>query len=738
MPHDYTRSREALEPRAASPSVPAVTSSYVIPPTQPVPDRVGLNELVAALWRGRWTIAGALAVGLTAALAITALRAPTYRARASLQLEAFNNDGFLREVAPISPTIPNAPPESYLQNGVKLLESETLAKRVAAKLDFPPPHPTLLDAIVRKLGLKDALVSLRLPLFAYLTPEQRRTRSVQDALTVRTSLQSQVIEVFYDAGDPELAARGANTVASEFVAMNREARFELAKDTTEWLDKQATGLEATLVNSNRQLQDFARSSGLVFAGAQSTLSEDRMRQLQDALAKAEADRAAKQSRYEAAAASPEALMSDASASSPLRQYQTDLQNLRRELAQLQTLYTPTNYKVERVQAQIADAERSIEKERKAILDQLRTEYGAAKGLESLLSQTYAAQMRTVQQQMDQERRYDIKKGEIDATQKLYESMLEKTKEAGAASALRATNVRIIDVAGAPPTPYSPDPWLNMALGFATGILGGGALVLVRAGSDKVKRPGESALPNIPELGVIPSARTAGALGQPGREASLITESFRTLLTSILFRRSSSKSQVLAVTSIDVMEGKTTVLVNLGMAAAEQKLRVLLIDADLRRGRLHRRLGIANTSGLVSLLKPSDSADSDRVPMDSPVRATFVPGLSILPTGPGRAAGPLYSSDLRGVIDRFRSSYDLILIDTPPMMLYADARVLGRVTDGVVLVIRANTKSRRELRTAQERLAQDGIPVLGTVLNDWKMDRDELRSYARYQKHYQSA
>jgi len=735
--------------------VPAV-ARYTIPQSvSPSVDSSGLNELTASLWQRKAVIARAAIGGLLIGLVISHLTTPTYRARASLQIEGFSNNQFMREVSPIS-FLPNSTPENYLQNEVKLLESETLAKRVADKLGE--------SAEDQRQGLARALAHLLRP--PRMTPEQQRIKNVQKALSVRTSLQSQVIELFYDAPDPHLAARGANSAVSEFISLNREAGWQLAKDTTDWLDQQVADLKATLENSNRELQDFARSSGLVFAGKQGTLAEDRMKQLQDGLAKAEADRAEKQSRYEAALASSGNVMSDSVAAGPLRQYETDLQNLRRELAQLQTLYTPTNYRVEKVKAQIAETEKSIRNERKEIVSRLRTEYKAAAGRERLLSAAHALQLKTVEQQMDQERRYDVKKGEIDATQRLYESMLQKVKEAGAASALRTTNVRLIDSASVPSVPYSPNSPLNMAIGFAMGALGGIGFVLVREGSGKVRRPGELNLPDVPELGVIPSARDAWALEDPGRkllgqkprfgelavvtrnrDTSLLAESFRAALTSILFgapfnrdpATKQPRGRVLVVTSIDVLEGKTTILTNLGIAAAEANQRVLLIDADLRRPRVHALVNLPNRWGLADMLQRRDQPPIvEETPLKDLTRRTGIPNLWVLPAGSIDAAmvsSLLYSSDLPILLQRFRREFDLILIDTPPMMLYADARVLGRMSDGVVLVVRANTKSPEELKAAHLKLVQDQIPVVGTILNDWRMDPNQTRAYGRYYTHY---
>jgi len=437
------------------------------------------------------------------------------------------------------------------------------------------------------------------------------------------------------------------------------------------------------------------------------------------------------------------------------------------LAQLETLYTPSNYKVERLRAQIAETERAMEEERKATVARMGTEYAAASRLENLLADSHARQLKTAEREMANDRQYNMLKSEIDTTQKLYETVLQKAKEAGAASALRATNVRVIDAAAPPSIPYTPRTTLNMAIGLVFGTLGGIGLVLLTQKAEKVSRPGEIRVLNIPELGVIPSARDARALDYQGggsirlgktkdvglvtrdQSNSILSESFRGALTSILFGtdyRRDGRSQalrlggrVLVVSSVDMMEGKTTILTNLGVVAAERRQRVLLIDADLRRPRLHDIFKVPNDRGLTDVLLRSHAPGAaENLPLDSFVRPTTTEGLSVLPSGPVNQASLslLHSADFNSFLQRCRKDYDLILIDTPPLMLYADGRILGRLSDGLVMVVRANTRSQEELKAVCMRLRQDQIPVLGTILNDWRMDSHQSRAYGRYRDHYQ--
>lgn len=707
-----------------------------------------MQTLTSFLWRHKQVIGIGAGLGLLAGLIVSLFTTPVYRAHTSLQLESFNDQAFNKAVTPVSP-IPNASAEDYLQNEVKMLQSDSLARRVAAQLPPPPeekhgPLHSIREFVENKLRLFEPYRDTRA-----LDPEERRLQIVKTALNVRTALQSQVIDLYYDAPTPALAARGANTFASTFVDMNREVRTQLVEDTTAWLNKQAAELRGKLQGLQRQLQDFTATSGVVVGQQVSSPAADRLRQIQDAYTHAEADRAAKQARYEAAMENQGEINSDAMSSGPLRQYQTDLQNLKREQAGLKSIYTDNDNRVARLNAQIASTEAAIEREKRDILSRLRNEFLAAKSLENSLLATLNAQASAVGQQSKKQLQYDVLKTEVDTTEKLYDSVLERAKDAGAASSLRVANVRVIDPATPPTFPYSPDIPLNMAIGLALGTLGSAGLVLLSARSAKVKAPGEMEMLHVRELGAVPSASEEAAIvprdwnvsANDGNELNsfLLRESFRAVLTSILLgtrpdpgRNGRSHSRVLAVTSVAMMEGKTTIVSNLGLASAQMKRDVLLIDADLRRPRLHYRFNLENRAGLTDLL------ENPRASFESLIQPTEIPHLWVLTSGSvdKSSAGLLYSSDLNEIVQRLSSRFELIFIDTPPLSMYPDARILGQNADGVVMVVRANRNHREDVQGAYRQLVQDRIHVLGTILNDWKIARGQARAYNNYYHHYE--
>jgi len=752
MDHSLLHGRNTPEIRR-----PAVSTIQMAAVSEERPgDPVGLSVLAAALWRRKMAIAFGALLGVIAALGAGLFVTPVFRAHTTLRLEGFNEE-VLRGVSPVSLQIPNASVENYLVNEVKVLQSETLARRIADRLAIQgEQNAGKLETVEARLrSLFHRGDSAGDGAQSDSRRDDDRIARVRKALTVGTSLQSQVIDLFYESSNPRQAAQGANTAAAEFIELNREAREQLTDNTTEWLHRQASHLKGNLESSNTRLQDFARRNGLIFAGSQSTLAQDRVRELQLALARAESDRATKQARYEAAIAGSADLTSERSTSGPLRQYQTDLAVMRRQLAELKTTYTPDNFKVKRLEAQIAETEATVRSERADIVSALRSDYMAAAGLERMLQDAQNQQLKTVEQQMENERRYSVLKSEADTTQKLYESLLEKLNDAGAASALRMTAVRVIDPARVPFAPYSPNLPLNAAVGFAIGVLGSAGMVLARQRSDIVKVPGEAQVLNIQELGVIPSARASRLLGLPSagleltpsawEQAPVLRESFQAALTSILFSQDlhgaggdgatrAPRGRVVTVTSIDAHEGKTTVLTNLGMAAASRKRKVLLIDADLRKPRLHDLFKLPNDLGITDVLPRCAAPDFlENAPLEALVRRTQIPNLWVMPSGPGSAtvASLLSSPDLGILLQRFRRDFDLIFIDTPPLTMYADSRIIGRLSDGVVIVVRANTKSREELKSAYVRLMQDQIQILGTILNGWRSDPSKTRAYRDY-------
>src|SRR5947209_13554446 len=453
--------------------------------------------------------------------------------------------------------------------------------------------------------------------------------------------------------------------------------------------------------------------------------------------RAQADRILKQAGYEVTNGSAPDAVPQVITNERLTDQKTQLADLRRKLAELSTTMTPRHPKVRELQAQITELDSALAKGRTDILSSLRIEFRAASIRDALLRARYESQARTVQDQANHTVDYGLLKQDADTNRRLYEALLQKLSEFGVTSALRASNTRVLDLAPVPVFPAKPDLLRNLALGLVSGIMLGAVFVLGRYRFDRsIKAPGETAFHlRIPELGVIPTSTQNGRRYLPSgsldmdkaplaherdcvelatwqNKTSIVAESFRNTLASLLSPRNGAvnKPRVIVITSPGRGEGKSSTASNLGIALAEINQKVLLIDADMRKAGLHAIFDLPNSWGLSDLLRERNSLKD--CPFEALARKTEIEGLYLLPAGPGTVSisNLLYSNRMRELLARLRSEFDTILIDTPPMLYVSDARVLGRLADSALLVIRAGQTTRDAAVTAKQRILDDGVPV----------------------------
>jgi capsular exopolysaccharide synthesis family protein len=653
----------------------------------------------------------------------------------------------LKQVSPVS-ELESTGPLSAVQTQVKILQSDSLLERTLTQVGAVTP--TALRPQSNRQGL-----------IARLLKREKPPESLPDALDlareslhVRGDNQTRIVEVFFDSTDPRLAAKLANTLVYEYIQQGVEGRWRQATRTSQWLQRQLEELRLKLRTSEDALQAYARSADLTVISEKAPISEDRLRQIQDNLTKAHAERVATYSRWQVAERSNPVALSDAVNDSTLRDYEAKITDLRRQRAEMATIYTSDFERVKRIDAQIATLENALAASRKVILQRIRNEYEEAAGREMVLAEDFRNQTRLVARDAGKSIQYNMLKRELDSDRQLYEAMLQKTKEVQAAAAMSAGRARIIDHAQPPRRHYSPRTTFNSVVSLFAGILLACAFVLFRDRADETIRiPSEleDAVP-LPSLGIIPSARPVtgprrflpGASAVPSlalvpRKPSLfadasgplagtfvtalkggaLDEAIRAVMTSILFSSSEGKvPKVIVVTSSNEKEGKSTLVSNLAVALGEIGSRVLLIDGDIYRPHLHRIFGLSSELGLVDYLRSRTS------PLTSSIarlaRPTQIKNVSLLTSGCDSHTGALflYGPTLPELVEEARRDFDSVLIDTPPLLSTPDARMFGKLSDGVILVVRAGRTNAGEALAVRNRLVEDGIPILGSVLNDW--------------------
>jgi capsular exopolysaccharide synthesis family protein len=733
----------------------------VVPPAAVEEPGPGLLlEYWDILRRRRGTLLLIAFVGFLCSLLLTLPQTPIYQARASLEIQNLNENFLnMRDVSPTANEGGSSPPESGLQTQVKILQSESVLERVIAKLGLEKKLPLekdrgRLSAWRNALGLPES------------RPDSAREevlRLVTRNLRVRTEPNTRLVEILYDSTDPQLAADFANALTAEFIQQNLEARWKTTQQTGEWLTHQMEDVRIKLEKSEGELQSYAHASSLLFTSEKDDVAEEKLRQLQEELSKAQADRIAGQSKYElASTASPESLP-EVLDDKTLGEYQVKLTDLRRQLAELSSFLTPAHPLEQKLVAQIAALETALEKERNNVVQRIRNEFESAQRRENLLARNYASQARLVSEQADKVAHYNILKRDVDTNRQLYDSLLRNVQQAGMTSALRASNIRVVDPAKPPTRPYKPSLVLNSALGLLAGAFFGFVFVVMRERADRsIQAPGEAALYlEVPELGVIPSADAERSRcfayyhngkviedkeaenGKRSRQVELVTwqrkpsvlaESFRDTVTSILYsRENGARPRIIVLTSASPQEGKTTVASNLALALAEIGWPILLVDGDLRKGRLHEIFEVSNAWGLSDLL----AGKGLPLGREKIFVGTGCQHLHLIPAG---SPAPSISSLLHSpraveVLKLLRQKFHTVIIDTPPMLHIPDARVLGRMADGVILVVRSAQTTREMAAAAAQRLTEDGTRVLGTILNEWDPRKTSHSGYAYAYPHY---
>jgi capsular exopolysaccharide synthesis family protein len=336
--------------------------------------------------------------------------------------------------------------------------------------------------------------------------------------------------------------------------------------------------------------------------------------------------------------------------------------------------------------------------------------------------------------------HHILKRDLQTNQTLYEALLARMKEASVASTMIASNVAVIRRAETPHLPIKPKPVKYMALALIIGAMAGiMAALFVEYLDSSIKTTEEmERLLHIAVLGVVPLADSKELQSQTGPldlithndSRSMVSEAVFHIRTAIMLSASAAPPRVITITSANPQEGKSTISSNIAAVLATKDRKCLLMDCDLRKPRLHRVFGMSNKCGLTNYLTGNAS-------LEEVIRPTVVPNLYFIPGGPNPPnPNELFASTaFKELMDKMRLELDHIVIDSPPVIGFADARSISGHTDGVVLVIRHHETTREAGRLALQLLSQNNCRVLGSVLSMARADRLGYGGYYGYYRYY---
>jgi len=736
-------------------------------PTSPVEsldaeEGVDLRAYWYVLKKRRWIILSVLSVIFTIALVGTLKEKPIYRAQTMIEIEKQNPEILsvqeLFQLENVSDT--------YLETQYRILKSESLAKRVVGSLHLELVKELNPAANDRPAGAN--AIPARATAGMTLEPHllQAVVRNFEDRLRIQPIVRSRLVLVNFDSEDPDLAASVVNSLASNYIQASLDAHWEAMERARDWLSQQLDDLKIALEKSEDELQRYAEANALIFLesdrGSTENIANDRLRQLQDELTKAQADRYQKESVFRPVQTGDYGSFPGAADNALLQNLALRLSDLETERARLGTTFAANYPRVLQVQNQTNEVRKALASEQKRMADRIANDYGAAVRREALVQQALLAQQNQANEVAVKTVQYNILRREVDTNKQLYDALLTRLKEVGVSAGLKASPIRIVDSAVPPTVPVKPRVFLNLSLALALGICCAVGIAFLQEHLDNtLKTPADvERILHLPALALIPAfaslnGHRRGVYGLPsprkllangggkgavkasggwyrideaGPQFAVLREAFHSFRTSVLLSTAERPPRSLLITSARPGEGKTTISANLAISLAQLGQRVLLVDGDLRRPCIHKIFQVPPGPGLVSYLTGHQDWPAVIIP-------TAIPGLDIIPCGPvpPNPAELLFSERARALFREATEKYTMVVLDSPPILNVADSRVLSVLVDGVVIVVRGNVTPRELVQRAQAHARDAGAHVIGVVLNSIDVQRMDYYSYG-YSQH----
>lgn len=635
-----------------------------------------------------------------------------------------------------------------LETQLSILRSDALALKVIEALH--------LDSNPRFMGYKIVAEQPSGSIgSADLQPDSHQLATMlslfRSGLSVQVVPRTRVIEIGYIHPDPQLASQIANTLVKTFVEENFRTKYESTSQTADWLSRELSDLQLKMQVSEEKLVRYEKEKGILGIDEKQNVVTAKLDELNKELTEAETDRMQKEANYNLAQSGDPSAFAKLTADNLLEKLRGQQAELETQYAQLTSQFGSSYPQVTQLKNQLNQVHGAIADEQKDLLSKVRDEYLAAVQRENLLTAAFDVQKQEANRLSESGIEYTSLKRDAETNRQLYESLLQRLKEASVTAGLRSSNIRVVDVARVPIEPAKPNVPRNIALGFLLGLVAGVGLAFLQENMDTTVGNVEelSTITALPVLGTIPlqiaengrrrlpsNSSVVSQVADTGpvthlRPQSEMAESYRALRTSILLSSFGAPPKVVLVTSALPQDGKTTVSMNSAVVLAQKGSRVLLVDADLRRPGISKALGMKASGGLSTILSGVDNVENVLVPFAD------LPNLQVIPAGPipPNPVELLGSSVMKDLIARWRDEFDHIIFDTPPCLSVTDSVVLSVVADRVILVARSGRTPKAAVRRAAEVLLQVNASIMGIVLNAFNVHSAEGKYYYYYGSKY---
>jgi len=724
---------------------------YSYPPPQEEKE-VSLRDYWKVIRKRKWTIiAFFLIVVITTAVGTFTMR-PIYRGTTAIQINKENPQIVdFKEIFAV-----NTMDLDYYQTQYKILESRSLAKRVIQNLKLAE-HPEFLPK--PETPFQKWKSNILNPIFALFTASNKSYTSEKDPpegaketafinqflgkLKIEPIRNSRLVKIHFDSNYPELSSQVSNALASSYIQQNLENRFIATQQAKEWLTGQLEDLKAKVERAEEALQAFGSKHDIISLDEKENVTMQRLTDLNDALTKAESERMAKEALYK----QTRDRNSDSLPSILENRLIMDLKQayiqLEAQYMKLSETFKPDYPEMVRLKNQMQTIQKRIDGELTKIITAIKNDYEASLRREALLRQAFEEQKARVIVMKDKAIQYNILKREADTNKELYKGLLQRMKEAGVSAGIMASNIQVVDQAELPTKPYRPDKRLNLLLAVVVGLfLGVGLAFFFEYLDNTVKTPEDvEQMIRLPSFGMVPEIsserrkRLEKGASYPvelitfGYPKSMLSEAYRNIRTSILLSFSEKPPKTIVITSPNPAEGKTTTVINTAIALSQTGAQVLIIDTDMRKPRVHKIFDEENGVGLSNFL-------SGHAELESIIKKTEIPNLYYIPSGPipPNPSELVSSNRFKNMVASLGERFDHLVLDSPPVLGFADSTILSASVDGIILVVLGGKTPRETLQRAKDVLHQVNAKILGVVINRIDIRRSDY-GYYYYRYHY---
>ncbi|MGB0720815.1 MAG: AAA family ATPase [Gammaproteobacteria bacterium] len=711
-----------------------------------------LRDFLAILWRRRMLIVAVVALVVAVGAVYVGNLTSYYTATATVIVE----DNTAR-VVDLKQVVQGRRRNTFeLRGELEVLRSRSLAQRVVEKIGLEknayfnaslrPPAPFLDTLNPIDLARKVYRMAFPQPRVEPANEEARARRVrrgvvdvLLESLSIKQVTAAPVIHISITTPDPSLSAHVANTLAESYVIGQLEAKFETTRQATQWLSERLDGLRQKVLDSERAVAEFKASNELV-AGRGATLTEQKLSELNSQYIMAQTSRAEAQASYDQARrVIKDGNSLDAAQTLGSRLIDTLLveeAGLQRQVAELDERYGVRHPKMIKARSELKDIRGKIRAEVRKVVTALGNKLEVARSRERSLRQALEGARGEAAEQGTASVTLRELERQAETDRLLYENFLGRFKETRQQQDIQQADARILSEAVPPSVPSRPHKALIIVLMFFSALGGAVAVVMVAEGLDVGIRGADQVerLTGLDVLTMVPAVRVGRkeridryVLDKP---ESVAAEAVRNLYTSLRLTRLGGGVHRVCVTSTLSGEGKSTLSVWLGRIAASQGRRVLLLDCDLRRAQVHRILGVANDKNLADLLLDDATLEEVRH-VDEETGLHFIPGKELK----GNSLYTLTSGAFSDLLQRLESEYDLVILDAPPVLAVSDTKVLAKMADSCVYLVRWDSTDRKAMVTGLRALEAVDAKVLGIAVTRVDIRRHTSYAYGDYGHYY---